>query len=161
MLARRPTSRKAPARRGAISFEALLILPLFTLVIFGAVGIADLVITEQLIDEASGRGARVAALGGSREQVEEAVRAVIGPERMKHAKVHIGPAARGGKKNDKNDDNDRKRKDRDDDSGERAVPPGGLLEVRVELPARHATATRLAPIRATETLVGRTVMQKE
>jgi TadE-like protein len=139
MFAPRPPVPRRRARRGAAAFETLLVLPLFLALLLGMVGIADLLITEQLLAEASCRGARAAALGGSPEQVRECVRAVLGDDRGRRAKIHVGAA--------------------DGEPG--PVPPGGLIEVRVELEARDATATRLAPVRGDEPLVGRTVMQRE
>lgn len=138
MLAPRPRSRER-LRRGIAGVEFLLILPIFMIVVGGMVGIADLLITEQVAAEASSRGARAAALGGSRAQVEEAVRSVLGERRFKMAKIYIGPI----------------------DGSQNPVPPGGMIEVRVELPARKATVTHLAPVSSDETVIGRTVMQRE
>lgn len=135
----RPTRpERRNARRGFAAVEMLLITPVFLAALFGMIGIADLLIAEQRLAEASSRGARRAAVGGTREQVEEAVRAVLGDARFQHVTIRIS--------SEKCSD---------------PVPPGGLIEVRVELPARYATGTALAPVRADEPLVGRTVMQKE
>jgi hypothetical protein len=131
--------RSSRTRRGAVAFEALLIVPLFLTLAAGVVGIADLLITEQLIGEASGRAARTAALGGTEEQVIESIQAVLGSDRTQHAKVYIGSA-----------------------HGEPGpVPPGELIEVRIQIEARHATVTRLVPVSSDEPLIGRTVMQRE
>ncbi len=127
-------------RRGLVAAEALLILPLFLLVAVGMVGIADLLIAEQLVDEASGRGARAAAIRGSQEDVEAAVLAVLGEERAKEAKI----TAQG-----------------IDGTELKLVPPGALLEVRVELDVKQATMTRLAPVFGSEPIAGRTVMLRE
>jgi Flp pilus assembly protein TadG len=127
------------ARRGVVTVELLLVLPVFLAMLLGLVGMADLLVTEQLLAEASGRAARAAALGGSEEQVKDAVRSVLGSERADRATIRVGPA----------------------DGGTGPVPPGGLLEVRVEIEAQYATATNLAPIRSDELLLGRTVMQRE
>ena len=151
MLALCQATCKQSVRRGAVAFESLLILPLFLLVVVAAVGVADLVVTEQLVDEASGRAARTAALGGSEEQVKESVRAVLGAERAKHVTIHVGPVRRSAPSEH----------DTVGSTGRDAVPPGGLIEVRIEIEARHATTTRLAPVSGTELLVGRTVMQRE
>jgi Flp pilus assembly protein TadG len=131
---------RADRRRGTLSVEALFVLPLFLLVVLGAVGIADLVVSEQLVDEAAGRAARAAALGGSPEEVSAAVRAVLGEARANQTTVTV----RGTDGKDPSE-----------------VPPGGLLEVRVAIPARHATTTGLAPVPGDELLLGRTVMQRE
>jgi Flp pilus assembly protein TadG len=134
---RRPPERKT--RRGVATVELLLILPVFLALALGLVGMADLLVTEQLLAEASGRAARAAALGGSEEQVKDAVRSVLGPDRAERATIRVGPAS----------------------GGPGPVPPGGLIEVRVEIEAQYATTTNLAPIRSDELLLGRTVMQRE
>src|SRR5262245_34764487 len=117
MFARRPSpSAKRnvrKARRGVITIELLLALPGFLALIFGMVGLADLLVAEQLLAEASGRAARTAALGGSEEQVKEAVRSILGPERTDRATIHVRPA----------------------NGGSGPVPPGGLIEVRIEIEA--------------------------
>ena len=141
MPAPRP-SRRDRARRGAVSVEALFAVPLLLAVVLGIVGVADLIVTEQVLAEASGRGARAAALGGTPHEVEAAVRAVLGPDRSRHARIFAGPAD-------------------GHHYGHRPVPPGGLIEVRVVIAARDATATPFAPVGGDERLVGRTVMQRE
>ena len=139
MIAPRPQAHDLRARRGVASFEAIFVLPIFLALLLGTAGIADLLIAEQLIGEASGRAARTAALGGSEEQVRESISAVLGPDRAGRAKIYIG-AANG-------------------DPG--PVPPGGLIEVRIEIETRHATTTGLAPVSGDEPILGRTVMQRE
>ena len=136
----RPIASECSRRRGVLAAEALLAIPLFLLVVLGAVGMADLLITEQVVGEASGRAARTAAMGGSPEDVTNVVRAVLGDERAKQATITVRGV---------------------DGTDASLVPPGGLLEVRVQIPARHATTTGLAPVSGDEPLVGRTVMQRE
>lgn len=138
MFAPRRHTRKQQ-RRGTLTIELLLALPVFMALVVGMVGMADLLITEQMLSEASGRAARAAALGGTEEQVQDAVRSVLGPERAERATIHVGRA----------------------DGSLEPVAPGALIEVRVEIEAQFATATRLAPIRSDEILIGRTVMQRE
>lgn len=138
MIARfRP--HRPSSRRGTVAFETLMVLPLFLALLLGMVGIADLLIAEQMVAEASGRAARTAALGGTEEQVRDSVRAVLGASRADKAKITVLSV--------------------DGEPG--PVPPGGLIEVRVELEARHATSTRLAPVGGDESVVGRSVMQRE
>src|SRR5262249_29938975 len=134
----RATPSRRP-RRGYVSIELLLILPVFLALVLGMVGLADMLVAEQLLAEASGRGCRCAAMGGNEEQVKEAVRSVLGPDRAERAKIRVGRA----------------------DGSCGSVPPGGLLEVRVELEAQFATMTHLAPVASDELLLGRTVMQRE
>ena len=82
-------------------------VPLFLAVVLGCMGLVDLLVTEQLLGEASGRGARTAALGGSDEQVKETIRAVLGKGRADKADIFVRAA----------------------DGTEGPVPPGGLLEL--------------------------------
>jgi len=143
MLSPRPrprTSRERNARRGSIATETLLVLPLLLLVVLGMVGLADLIISEQMLAEAGGRAARAAALGKSPEEISAAARSVLGDERAANATISVRPV--GGQENE-------------------PVPPGGLIEVRIELAARHATTTSLALVSPDEVLVGRAVMQRE
>ena len=70
----RPAASKRLPRRGIVIFEALAAIPLFLIVLLGGVGMADLLITEQLVSEASGRAARKAAMGGSTEEIDAVVR---------------------------------------------------------------------------------------
>jgi len=123
-----------------VAFEALAAIPLFLIVLLGGVGIADLLITEQLVSEASGRAARKAAMGGSTEEIDAVVRAVLGDKRAGQATITVRGV---------------------DGTEASQVPPGGLLEVRIEIAARHALTTGLAPVGADEPLLGRTVMQRE
>ena len=117
----------------------LLALPLLMIVVLGLVGLADLQVTEQLMNEAAGRAARTAALGGSKHQIEETVRIVLGPTRAEHATILVHAA----------------------DGSDGPVPPGGLLEVRIAIASRNATTTPFVPVSGDEILVGRAVMQRE
>ncbi len=142
MLALRPAQpnqRPGRFRRGVAAVEALLAIPLFLVVVLGAVGVGDLIISEQLLAEASARAARTAALGGTEDQVRQCVQIVLGEDRAQHATISIGPA----------------------DGGDGPIGPGRLIEVRIELDCRYATTTGLAPVPDDEPLVGRCVMQRE
>ena len=128
-----PLSTRTDRRRGVVAVESLLAVPVVLAVLALLVGAAELIAAQQLLAEAGGRAARVAAVGGTPEQVRAAVVAVLGAERGEQAEVTIDPPA---------------------------GPPGGLVEVRVTLAARHLT-TRLAPVARDEPLAGRTVMVRE
>jgi len=114
-------------------------LPILLLVVVGMVGLVDLIVAEQMLSEASGRGARIAAFGGTDDQVQEAVKATLGPDRTDHAKIYVVRTT----------------------ADQKPIPQGGMIEVRIELDVRHATTTRLAPINPDEVLVGRAVMPRE
>src|SRR5690554_4277290 len=107
-------------RRGVTAAETLLVLPLFLIVVLGMVGLADELIAEQMLTEASGRGARAAAIGGSEDQIKDAIRTVLGNDRTDHANIVIVTTTSDGK----------------------PIPPGGMIEVRIELEVRYATAIR-------------------
>ncbi len=126
-------------RRGAVAMETLLSVPLVGLLVAGAIGIADLIVAEQLVQEASARAARVAALGGDDAQIRQTVAAVLGSRRAQAAQVLVGSPA--------------------DEPG--PLPPGQLIEVRVELSVSDATVTPLVPLSGSETVVGRSVVLKE
>lgn len=128
-----PPPPRADRRRGAVAIETLLAVPVVMAVLALLVGAAELIAAQQLLAEAGGRAARVAAVGGTPGQVRAAVAAVLGSERGEKAEVVIDPPD---------------------------GPPGGLVEVRVTLAARHLT-TRLAPVSRNEPLAGRAVMVRE
>ncbi|MDW8243464.1 MAG: hypothetical protein RMJ88_09655 [Thermogemmata sp.] len=119
--------------------EILLTLPLLLLVAAGLVGLADLLVAEQLVGEAAARAARVAALGGDETEVQQVVAAVLGEHRASRARILIGSP-----------------------EGTPSPPaPGQPLEVRVELRVRDATLTWLVPANPNELLIGRAVMLRE
>lgn len=125
--------RRTADRRGAVTVEALLAVPILLLLLALLVGAAELIAAEQAVAEAAGRAARVAAIGGTPEQVQAAAAAVLGAERAGRATVTVEPAA---------------------------GRPGELIDVRVTVAARHLT-TRLAPVSRDEGLVGRVVVVRE
>ncbi len=134
----KPESRRE-VRRGSTAVEALLVLPLLLAVAAGLVGLADLLVAEQLVGEASVRAARVAALGGDETEVRQVVAAVLGPARAARAQVIIGRP----------------------DGQTSPIAPGEPLEVRVEITVRDATMTWLVPAPPSEPLIGRAIMLKE
>src|SRR5580692_9855782 len=67
-----------PGRGGSAAIELLLVLPLLLLVILASVEMSMLIAAEQQLQLASREGARVAALGGTTSDVENAARAVLG-----------------------------------------------------------------------------------
>jgi Flp pilus assembly protein TadG len=119
--------------------ELFFVLPLLLILTLGMVGLADLLIAEQLVTEASGRGARVIALGGTEDQAKDAIQAVIGPDRTDKANIVFVTTT---------------------DDGQ-PIPPGGLIEVRIELETQYATVTQFAPVASDDLVIGRTVMQRE
>jgi hypothetical protein len=135
----RESTGRSRSRRAAASFETLLTLPLLLLAAAALVGLADLLVAEQLVSEASARAARVAALGGDETEIRQAVVAVLGPTRGSRAQISISNLE------------------------ETPSPPvpGQLLEVRVAITVGEATLTWLVPASPSELLVGRSVMLRE
>ena len=160
MLPSRPP-RRSTRRHGLAAVELLLVAPVLLGLATGMIGLADLIIAEQKVDEASGRAARVAALGGSDDQIEAAVRATLGPDRAKHANIHLTPiraprdAGAGGGHDDRPEKGDGAT---DEDKGTGHLE---LIEVRVEIEVRHIATTRFVPTAGTDKLVGRTVVQRQ
>lgn len=147
--------------------EALFVLPIFSLITLGLVAISDLIVAEQLLSEASARGARTAALGGTEDQIREAVFSVLGPARSQYATIYVTPVTNCGD----NSHNQQRGESPDavpvsPSSGNN--PPGGwkcrpgqLVEVRVEVDVGHATVLSFCPVCPSEKLVGCSVTQCE
>ncbi len=80
--------RRGRTRRGVMSFELLLVIPILLIVIVGGIEVSQLLMANQALQAASAAGAREASMPGSTEaDVREAVRrSVIGwrfePEMM-------------------------------------------------------------------------------
>ncbi len=139
MTGRRHPSRGKRPPGGVVALEILLLLPLLLILLVGVVGLVDLIAAEQTLDEAAGVGARVLAAGGTDDEVVAAVQAVLGNGRTERAII---------------------RAIRDTADGQ-PIPPGGLVEVRVELEARYAITTAFAPVARGRTLVSRSVMPRQ
>lgn len=160
----RTTPKRSPRRRGSAPVELLIVLPVFLLILFGIGGLADLLITEQLLSEASARGARTAALGGTKAEIEASVRAVLGPVRSKNVNIEIGIAEEkqsASQAASPSTDGNNGSEQAEPVSVTTGVPPGQLIAVRVSAKVRDVAATRLVPLGGNELLVGQTVMQKE
>ncbi|MCS6865235.1 MAG: hypothetical protein RMJ56_16420 [Gemmataceae bacterium] len=158
----RPHSRKRwhIGSRGVVSVELLFTLPLVVLAGFLMVGIADLVIAEQKLDEAAGRAGRIVAMGGSEQDVRNMLTAFLGPERAQHTQVTLTPL----KRPEILPSADSAAMEMEAANFADAPPVGAkhreLIEVRIELEVRHATVTALVPLGRTEKLIGRTVVPR-
>jgi Flp pilus assembly protein TadG len=86
---RLPVKRRR-GRRGTVSIEIVLVLPLFLVMLMGAVQFSMLLNARQQLLAASREGARVAAQGGTFEEVAETVRRVVGTTgRLASAEVRV------------------------------------------------------------------------
>jgi Flp pilus assembly protein TadG len=147
--------------------EALFVLPIFSLITIGLVGISDLLVAEQLLSEASARGARTAALGGTEEQIRDAVNAVLGPVRSQYATITVTSL------NNSGDTDHHNNKHYTPGATPDAAPvppgspggwkcrPGQLIQVCVQLDVQHATCTHFCPVCGCEQLSGCSVIQCE
>jgi hypothetical protein len=125
-------------RRASLTIEILLLLPIVLLVIWAMVEISMMIATNERLNEASIQGCRVASRGGNREEIEHAVREVLGHGRLSRA--HIEAHC-------------------EDEHG-RPLASGETVCVVVSIPAREAVIGPLC-FSGTHHLVGRTVMRKE
>lgn len=139
MTARLTRLRRCPRRTGVVTLETTLLLPLLLVVLVGAIGLLDLTVAGRTLDEAAGIGARIAAADGGDADVRAAIQAVLGTSRAEHAIIYVV---------------------RETPDGQ-PIPPGGLIEVRVELEALYATATRFAHVSPDRVLTGRAVMPRQ
>ena len=74
------TQKSAPPRRGILSMELVLVLPILLIVLMGLFEFTVLFYSRSLIVEATRVGARKASLpGATAESVEEEIRRVLSP----------------------------------------------------------------------------------
>jgi hypothetical protein len=79
-----------PRRRGSLSVELLFVFPILLAVLLGAVQFSLWLSAQQRVALASREGARVAATGGTSDEVAAAVRATLGDARFSAAEVRAG-----------------------------------------------------------------------
>jgi hypothetical protein len=134
---------QGPARRrGSLTIELLLLLPILFAVLLAVVEFSQLIEADQRLSAASAQGARVAAQGGDAEEVAHAVRQVLGKGRLSQAKILARLTDRDG----------------------RPIPSGETVEVVVVIPAKKAVPDLLAFFGFSlgkRELVGQTAMRKE
>jgi Flp pilus assembly protein TadG len=138
--------RQGGSRRGTLSIELLLVLPVLMTLLLGMVEFGMILYSRQQLMVASREGARVAALGGDEEAVKQIVRHFLGDGRLGDAKVTLT-----------------------DGAGQpiattRAVHSGEPIEVWLRLPTKHAVPDLLRFIGFSikdDVLVARTAMRKE
>jgi Flp pilus assembly protein TadG len=138
----RTTTRRHHRRRGSLTAELLFVLPILLVFLLGTVEYSMLFLAEQQLMVASREGARVAALGGTSTDVEQAARQVLGTGSLGQATVESVLT---------------------DDLGQ-PLPTGSPVAVTVSIPAAQAVPDLLAfaglSIR-NQTLAAQTVMRKE
>jgi hypothetical protein len=143
--------RSSPAARrsrrcGYLLFELVLLFPVLLVLVLAAVEFGLLLQARQQLLAASREGCRVAAVGGSPQDVEDLTRRVLGSGRLGAAEIQItledGTPLPAGQR----------------------VPTGEAVAVWVRLPARYAVPDLLRFIGYSlrdDEIVGRTVMRCE
>jgi uncharacterized protein (UPF0333 family) len=133
---------KSSPRRAHVALELLLVLPLLLTVLLGTVEFSLMLTAQQQVSLASREAARVAATGGTPDEILYAVRLSLGDARFMQATVT--PLLT--------------------DTDGNPIPSGEPIAVRVELPATAAVPDMLVfagiSIR-NQVLMGQTVMRKE
>jgi Flp pilus assembly protein TadG len=130
------------ARRGHAALELLLVMPLLLAVLVGTVEFALFLTAQQQVNLAAREGARVAATGGSIDDINQAVRLSLGDGRFQQAIVQPQLTNQDGN----------------------PLQSGQRVSVLVQLPASAAVPDLLVFIGLSirnQTLVGQTVMRKE
>lgn len=87
-------SRAARRRRGLLTFELILVLPLLLIVVLATIELATMLLANQALSAAAHVGAREASIpGATRARVERAVEQALSPWRFAPAldPVHIDP----------------------------------------------------------------------
>ena len=129
-------------RKGSAAVELLLVLPLLLLLLLAMVQFGLLMAAQQQLQLASREGARVAALGGSKTDVEDAARNVLGKGVLAQATI-VSVLT---------------------DSNDQPLPSGAAVSVEVTLLTKAAVPNFVGwsgVVLAGETISGRTVMRKE
>jgi Flp pilus assembly protein TadG len=139
---RRTNDRKdGRRRRGSLTMELLLVLPILMTVILGAFEFSMLAQTRQQLLVASREGARVAALGGTAADVQQATQQALGGA-LKNATIQLNIT----------------------DANGAPLPSGQPVSVLVSVQAGQAVPDLLAFIGYSigkETIAAQTVMRKE
>jgi hypothetical protein len=134
------------SRRGSLTMELLLVFPIVVALLLGMIEFSMILFSRQQLLAASREGARVAALGGDKQDVKNAVQRYLGQGRLATTEVRLTDAAgaaiaSGG-----------------------AVPPGEPVEVWLRLPTNYAVPDLLKFVGFSikkDELVARTVMRRE
>jgi Flp pilus assembly protein TadG len=135
-------SGNSTQRRGSLSIETLLLIPLGLALILGVVEFGLLLTTQHLLDSASAQAVRIAARHGSDDDLRRAVHAVLGEHRFTKANVFVTSANKDGT----------------------PLRTGDLVEVRVEVLARDVVPNLLVFIGfglGDKMLTGRAILRME
>lgn len=137
----RTSRRDVRCRRGSLTLELLLVLPILMTVVLGAFEFSMLAQARQQLLTASREGTRVAALGGTVADVEQATQQALSGS-LQNATIQLNIT----------------------DADGVPLPSGQPVSVAVSVNVGQVVPDLLAFIGyniANETLVGQTVMRKE
>jgi hypothetical protein len=143
---RQPGKRR---RRGTVTTELMLTLPLLITMVFGTIQFSMVLFAKQEVQAASREGARIAARGGNQQDILQAVNRYLSGASLAGASVSVGQV---------------------DSDGNLLGPGGNPLEsgdpvtIEVDLPGGSAAPglLRIVGLRFLEsTIVARTIMCKE
>ena len=129
-------------RKGSFTIELLFVLPILMAVLLGTIEFSMFGLARQQVVAASREGARVAALGGSQQDVQQAAQLFLGNGPLANATIQVGIT---------------------DDAGN-PIPSGQPVQVTVSVAANQAVPDLLAFIGISiknETIAAQTVMRKE
>ena len=139
---RTPAARRRTARKGSFTLELLFVLPILLAVLLGTIEFSMFGLARQQVVAASREGARVAALGGSDQDVLQAAQRFLGNGQLANATIQVGIT----------------------DITGNPIPSGQPVQVTVSVPANLAAPDLLAFIGFSiknETIAAQTVMRKE
>jgi len=143
MHAKSTTQRwQRKAHRGSLTLELLFVLPILLIVLLATVEFSILGLSRQQLVAASREGARVAALGGSELDIDNAVQLYLGNGQLANAAIQVVIT---------------------DPSGN-PLPSGAPVTVTVAVPATQAAPDVLSFTGISlvnETIIAQTVMRKE
>lgn len=110
-------ARRADRRPGSVALEVLLVAPVVLTFLLGLVQLGQYLVAEEKLAEASAQAAMLHAQGASKQQVLDAVKAVLGDTWYQHATVRYNDCGTSS------------------GSTPPAVQQGELVIFRIELPA--------------------------
>ncbi len=84
---KRPAERAAPERRGVLAVELLLALPVVVIIVLAMIEFSLILIARQQLTAASREGARVAAVGGTEDDITSTVKTFLGTGALAAAEV--------------------------------------------------------------------------
>ena len=138
LLAKRKTSRPGFMN----SVELIMVLPIVIFTFLAIVQFSQILAAEARLSGASREGARVAASGGSSQQIRKAVLAGLLPREHKLVQIETNAL--------------------DSECAPASIPPGSEVVVRVSVATRDVVPSALLLVLVNNReLVGQTVMRKE